>query len=186
MSKHSKLVTRFNNLVTNLNYNQIKIENIDIPSLKTWTVTHVPELLSELTALKWNLQDTSTWHDIFFLNSIVSMYGRKTLLYITCSWIDFISSKSVITSPKFDIYKDIHNIDCHCILLLNPIIFLQISDLDVIYDHVKQTDTCFLDLSCYDENEDIIPSKQEEWGWLSSEEVIWTKSQHDLVHRSIN
>lgn len=167
MTNHDKYVDKFTALVRNLNYSQIKLVEFNFLKLKQWTEINKPKLFNEIKELEHDLDSEYTWQAIFYVNCVLKMYDKLIFLYITPSWIDWLSSNR--TLYVLDHFRNSFKVDCQCTLLINPTIFLQAEDLDILYNSLNfKSNYSHLDLSYYDDNEDIVEDKQEKWGWLSS------------------
>lgn len=166
---------KFKQLVRKLNYNQICLFDIDASRIKNWSLENIPKITNQLEELGWNLDKDETWEETVFVNNTVSWYNKRISLYITSSYLDFKLASSVIDSIEFKKLRKDFKLDYHTIVLVDPIMFLTEEDLDIIYtsfdNFSTKKDYGYIDLSHYDDKEQLEEDYISEWGWLEAEAV---------------
>lgn len=166
-----KLVKKFENLIRTLNYNQLKLGVLNVEEIKAFSIKEMPLVIDQLDPLGWDLSKDSTWTETVFLNVKMSWYGKNVGLYLTPSIIDFNKGSQVVATKCFSRLRTRLGLDCHAIVLLDPTIFLELEDLDLIYlsfDFDRGYSS--IDFSHYNEDEDLEDQYKDEWGWLVSNE----------------
>lgn len=172
------VLSKFEKLVRRLNYNKIKLVDISIHKIQDWCYIHLPDIVSQLETLNWDLSREETWTETVFINFCLKWYDKNVALYITTSLIDFNLANKVIKTKKFFKFRKALNIDAQCIVLVDPTIFLEMEDLDTIYIALDfNKGYSGIDLSHYDEEDNLENELKEKWGWLEHEEDVWKDTQ---------
>jgi hypothetical protein len=181
---------KFNQIIRKLNYNQIKVLDIDSTKLEEWSYNNIPEVVKQLKPLGWDLEADSTWEETLFLNTIIKWYENKVGLYVTSSYLDYKLASSLLDTIEFSNLRKYFNLSNHSIILVDPIILIEIDDLDTLYcklDFSKGYSS--IDYSHYDNDKDVLYKEfLEEWNWLEAEnqdenEMVWTAKQ---IHKVLN
>lgn len=177
--------TKFNQIVRRLNYNQITVLDIDAAKIESWSYKNIPDVVSQLETLGWNLDNDNTWEETIFLNSIIKWYGNRIGLYITSSYLDYKLAYSLLDTVEFSNLRKDFNLSNHTVLLLDPIILIDCEDLDSIYNNLDFTKHYgYIDYSHYDDKEQLYKDYLDEWNWLQAEDqddTIWTGRQINKV-----
>lgn len=162
--------SKFDKLIKRLNYANVQLSTIDVTRIRAWCLKHMPKVVEELVSLGWDLEDRDTWLETVFVNTPMQWYGNNIGLYVTSSYTDYVLAKKVIKTPTFKKFRKDFNIDCHAVILFDPLMFIKAEDLDEIYlsfDFDKGYS--FLDFSYYDDEDNLIDSVSSDWGWLTAE-----------------
>ena len=184
---------KFKQLVRKLNYNQICLFDIDSLRLKHWSLENIPIIANQLEELGWKLDKDETWEELVFINNTLSWYNKRISLYVTSSYLDFKLASSVLDSIEFKKLRNDFKLDYHAVVLVDPIIFLKEEDLDIIYSSLDIFSNIkgygSLDLSHYDDKEELEEDYSSEWGWLEAEVVEgeytqWDKEEVNTIYRN--
>lgn len=163
--------TKFENLVRNLEYNCIKLLNIDVEKVKEWSYFNMPLVVKEMEDLGWDLSNDTTWLENTFSNHLLSWYDKRIAVFITTSDFEFNLSKKVLNTKVFADFRRTFNLDMHLDLLVHPVIFLKPYDLDDLFVSFNfSRGWSAIDYSHCDEEGTIDEAYVEEWGWLEYED----------------
>lgn len=178
---------RFKRVIQNLNYNQIRIEELNINRLVPWMRTNIPKVVEQLEPLGWDLGSEVTWLETMFINVVVNWYGNRVCLFVTDSYKDYELSKQLLSSPLMVKFWKEFDIQAHSAVLLDPFIFLEIEQLDDIYTGLNwKTRWSRLDFSGRDEDDNIVPGLQADWSFLDLEDTSsaeWSPLETAKVQR---
>lgn len=167
----AKCVSKFEQLIRNLKYNQIQLRELNIDKVESWCNTYMPEVVQELISLGWDLSNDLTWSETVFVSTLLKWYDLKVALFITPSILDYNLANKIIKTKAFKKFRADFSIDTHTTVLVNNIIFLLPDDLDSIYltfDLSKGYSS--IDFSHFDEDENLDSDYVQEWKWLMLEE----------------
>jgi hypothetical protein len=160
---------RFRRLIKKLNYNQIQLENINVNELVTFLRTYMPKVVAQLEPLGWDLSQDDTWLETAFITSLTTFYGKRVLVFITDSYSDYKLVERVFESPIMRKLWKQFNIDAHTAVLVDSSIFIEPEQLDDIYINLDfECKWSLLDLSGYDENDELLSPYLETWGFLEN------------------
>jgi hypothetical protein len=178
-----KVVAKFQRLIRKLNYSKIRLVDFNVFDIRDWCMRHMPQVVDQLEELNWDLSAEHTWTEAVFVNTAIKWYDKNVAVYITSSLLDYNLANKVIATTKFKCFRQRFFIDAQCIVLVDPTIFLEPEDLDLIYmafDFEKGYSG--VDLSHYDEEDNLDLDVQPEWGWLEEEDEYWDSSQTERAY----
>jgi hypothetical protein len=170
MKKSVKL--RFEALITKLNYPQIKLTEININQLIPWMRQNMPKVIEQLEPLGWDLSDEQTWLETMFISRVINWYGKNIAVFITDSYYAHQLSEELLSSPIMLDFWSKFNIASHTSVLVDSTMFIEMEALDDIYinlDFNPKHPYSLLDLSGYDEEDDLLPHLQDKWDFLTYE-----------------
>jgi hypothetical protein len=176
------ILGKFEYLVRRLNYSQLRLQEFDVEEIKVWAYREMPLVIEELIDKNWNLEDDFTWTELVLSNALLRWYDKKVCVYITSSYLDFKLAQKIFKTKCFDSYRKEFGIDAQVLVLVDPIIFLAVDDLDSIYCGLNfETGYSLIDLSHYKDDDDSLEEQYlMDYSWLEVEgtpDDIWNASQ---------
>lgn len=179
----NKVVNKFKGLIRQLNYNQIKVVDTNTPLIKNWCISNIPKIVNQLEPLGWNLSKDETWEETILTNAFINWYGENIGVFVTSSFCDYRLAYSCYKSLEFKNLRDALNLKQQAVVLVDSTMFIEVNELDVLYENFNfKKGYSKLDLSHYDNKENIIPSHISEWSWLQSveeDDIIWSIEQYN-------
>jgi hypothetical protein len=177
---------RLEALVTKLRYQHIQLSEININQLVPWMRKNMPKVVEQLEPLGWDLSCDDTWLETMFISRVIKWYGKNIAVFITESYTDYKLSEELLSSPIMQDFWSKFNIASHTSVLVDSTMFIEEEALDDIYINLsfdKKQPYSLLDLSGYDENDDLLPHLQDRWDFLTYEYtdegyVPWTDMNH--------
>lgn len=157
-------------LINRLNYNQLSLIDINVNQLVPWLRLNMPEVVAQLEPLGWDLSDDRTWYETAFISHVIRWYGNNVAIFITDSYLDYQLSQQVLACPIMEKFREAFNLQAHTSVLVDSTMFIEMDDLDSIYinlDFNKRYSS--IDLSGYDENDELLPHLVSKWGFLEDE-----------------
>lgn len=159
--------SKFENLIRSLQYDCIKLTSIDVEEIKEWSYANMPLVIEEMVLLGWDLTDDTTWLENTFSNHVLTWYDKRIAVFVTPSLYDFNLCQRVLRTKTFANFREHFKLDLHLALLVHPVIFIKPYDLDDIFVNFDfEKGWSVIDYSHCDEEGELEPSYQEEWGWL--------------------
>lgn len=172
---------KFESLIRTLNYDCVKLLNINAYKLEQWAIKTIPEVVKEIKDNGWDLTNDDTWLENTFTTNVLQWYGKRIAVFTTASEYEFRLCQKAISSKEFRNLRETLNFDCHLALLVHPVIFLEPTDLDDIFVSLDfDRGWSAIDYSHFDDEENLDDAYRPDWGWLEYNEESdyeWTTDQ---------
>lgn len=161
---------RFRNLVINLRYSQIRIATHHFPvsRLVSWMQRHMQPIVEQLET-EWDMSDERTWMENVFISHVIAWHDKKIAIFITNSYQDYRLSRTFYESRVSESFWREFGLHAHISVLVDSHIFIEPEGLDDIYAAIDwDKKYSLLDMSGYDDEENLLPHLKERWGFLES------------------
>lgn len=164
---------RFRNLISNLKYNQISLETHKLNvtgQLIPWMRKKMLPVVEQLEPRGWDVTDDNTWLNTMFISEVLTWYGKRVAVFITDSYVEYKTSKQLFTSPIMPGFWKQFGIDAHVAVLVDTTMFISAENLDDIYINIDwKSIYSLIDLSGYDDDDNLLPHLTESWGFLEDD-----------------
>lgn len=161
------ITNKFETLIRRLNYSCISFSTLDVSKIENWCRKEMPLVVEELVDNGWDLSKDDTWLTNTFTDYTLDWYDKRVAVFLTSSWQEYKLFSKVINYKKFQEFRKHFNIDMQVCLLVHPVIFLEIEDLDTIYLNFDfDKGYCHIDVSHFDDDDNLEENFDSSWSWL--------------------
>lgn len=176
--------TRFREMISNLNYSQIRLSTHTLNiggQVIPWMRSNMLPVVEQLEPLGWDLSEDKTWLNTMFITEILEWYGKKVAVFITDSFLEYQAPRELYKSSTMKGFWDVFGIDAHVSVLVDTTMFMTPENLDDIHVAMDLEKVySFIDLSGYDDDDNLLEHLEPAWGFLSADNEEEWSSIHKM------